>query len=63
MGLHDLPLNTELDAESAGGKLAECVREDPKWNERSDEEDEDAEEKKDQLLDRPGVRSCVRIPT
>ena len=63
MGLRDLPLNPELDAESTGGKLAECVREDPKWNERADEEDEDAVEKRGQLLDRPGVRSCVRIPT
>lgn len=46
MGLRDLPLNTELDAESTGGKLAECVRDDPKWDEHADEEDEDAEEKK-----------------
>lgn len=37
-----LPLNAELDAESTGGKLAERAWDDPKWDEYTDEEDEDA---------------------
>jgi hypothetical protein len=36
-----LPLNAELDAESTGGKSAECRGDDPKWDEYTDEEDED----------------------
>jgi len=59
--LGDLPLNTKLDAEGTGGKLAECVRENPKRNERADKEDEDTEKKI--KLGRSEVRSCVRIPT
>ena len=38
MGLGDLPLNTKLDAESAGGKLAECMRKNPERNEHPNEE-------------------------
>jgi len=40
--LPDLPLNAELDAESASGELAECVRDDPEWDEYPDEEDANA---------------------
>jgi hypothetical protein len=43
--LCDLPLNAELDAESTSCELAECAREDPEWNECSDEKDEDAKKK------------------
>ena len=41
----DLPLNAELDTKSTSGKFAKCAREDPEWNECSDEEDEDTEKK------------------
>jgi hypothetical protein len=41
-----LPLNAELKAEGTGGKLAEGVRKDPKWDESGYEEDKDAKEKK-----------------
>lgn len=41
--LRDLPLNAELDAEGTCGKFAECIRDDPKWDEKSDEKDKDAE--------------------
>lgn len=36
-----LPLDAELDAKSTGGKLAERIRDDPKRDEHTDEEDED----------------------
>ena len=62
MGLRDLPLNTKLEAESTGGKLAKCVRENPERNERADEEDEDAE-KNETNLGQSEVHSCVRIHT
>ena len=39
--LCNLPLNTELNAESAGGELAECIRNDPERDEHSGEEDRD----------------------
>ena len=47
--LHDLPLNAKLDTESTSGKLAERVRDDPEWDEHSDEEDEDAGKKGNQI--------------
>ena len=34
----DLPLNTELNTESAGGELAECIWNDPERDEHSGEE-------------------------
>jgi hypothetical protein len=37
--LRDLPLNTELNPESAGGELVECIRDDPERDEHSNEED------------------------
>lgn len=37
-----LPLNAELDAESASGELAERSWDDPKRNEHSDKENKDA---------------------
>jgi hypothetical protein len=37
-----LPLDAELNAESTGGKFAEGIGDDPKWDESGDEEDEDA---------------------
>lgn len=40
-----LPLNAELDAESAGGKLAERIRDDPKRDENSNEEDKDTDKR------------------
>jgi hypothetical protein len=36
--LYNLPLNTELNAESASGELSECIRNDPERNEHSSEE-------------------------
>jgi len=35
-------LNAELKAKGTSGKFAERIWDDPEWNERSDEEDEDA---------------------
>ena len=54
----DLPLNTELNAESAGGELAECIWNDPERNENSGEEHGNAREKRSNI--RCGLE-CVRI--
>ena len=35
--LSSLPLDTELNKESAGGELAKCIRNNPERNERSNE--------------------------
>jgi hypothetical protein len=39
-------LNAELDAESTSREFAEGTRDDPKWDESSDEEDEDTGKKR-----------------
>jgi hypothetical protein len=36
----NLPLNAKLDAESTGGELAECAREDPEGNKHPNDDDE-----------------------
>jgi len=41
--LRDLPLNAKLNAESTSGELAECIRDDPERDKRSNKENEDAE--------------------
>lgn len=43
----DLPLNTELNAESSSGELSECIWNDPERNENSSEEHRNTRGKKE----------------
>lgn len=55
--LCDLPLNTKLETESTSGELAECIRDDPERNERSDEKDKDTGKKESSSVDLKFVRA------
>jgi len=48
--LRDLPLNTKLNPESAGGEPAKRIRDDPERNEHSNQEDRDTRNDKEVKL-------------